>query len=1028
MKLKFTVPIFLLIMGLSIQLSAQSRVIKGMVSSAEGDPLIGANVTVKGATTGTITNLDGKYQINAETGDVLIFSYVGFEEKEFSVGEADVIDVVLGLGVSLDEVVVTALGVSREKKALGYAVDQIGSETINNSGKNDIVGALQGRVAGISIQNSSGAPGAGSSVVIRGMTSLDPNRSTRPLYIIDGIEVSDDVDIAPAKPSGADYGQASNNATQGSVSNRIMDINPDDIASMSVLKGAAATALYGVRAANGVIIINTKKGQAGKPTININFGMGINQVNRYPKTQSDFIDGNRSTTLARSGYFWDTWGPIKYEETDVTTYNPYSSFYQTGNNTSFGASLMAGTDRFNYRISAGRNNSEGVVPFSYYNKTNFSLNAGYKVNDKLNIETSFIFANSDGNTPHEGRKSVANVLAYTPTVSDMTEYTDPYTYGGNQFGGIIDHALFLAENNQYLNNLNRYIGNARLQYQFSPGLSLNYVLGFDNYGDYRNRIVHPETDEGQSAVNGPPYGFTSISNINRTSVTSNVYLSWASNLGSSISLSGNIGQYAFGYDRTRVSVIGKRFQLEGFYNLNNAADFEQSNSLLKYRNLAVYADITAGFKDYIYLTLSARNDWSSTLPAANRSYFFPSANLSVLLSEMLALPDFISYLKLRGSYSIVGKDADPYVVGEYYNAAFAVPFNGIVGYQVSSNVGDENLRPEFTNSLEAGLELKLFNNRLGLDFTYYQNDLQDMILPVPLSNATGASRYVTNAGSMSTNGMEAAAYLDLFKSDNGFNWNIGVNWSTYEGTIEEINTGVDEIAIMDLRSVQYKYVLGGKVGDMYGYAFNRTEDGDLIIESDGLPRVNWDTSVYLGNAFPDFTMGLVNDFSYKGLGLSFLWEWKKGGKVIDIATNYSRGNGQLAETENRYEQVIFNGVTEDESGNYVTNDNPVELTALNWYRNWTTFRYPPEADLQDASWVRLRNISLYYNLPKSLLKNLAIENVRLTLTGNNLFLNTPFNGFDPESNYFGPNSNIYGYTGLRTPGVKSINFKLNLTF
>jgi TonB-linked SusC/RagA family outer membrane protein len=1028
MKSIFTATFFLFLLGFSIQLTAQERIISGMVSSTEGDPLIGANVTVMGAAMGTTTNLEGRYEIRAERGDVLLFSYVGYEDREVKVVDQTVIDVRLGIGVSLDEVVVTALGLTRERKALGYAVDQVGSDVIGNSGKNDIVGALQGRVAGVTIQTASGAPGAGSSIVIRGMNSLDPGRSSRPLYIIDGIEVSDDVDVAPAKPAGADYGQASNDATQGSVSNRIMDINPDDIASMSLLKGAAATSLYGVRAANGVIIINTKKGQAGKPVVNIHAGFGYNQVNRFPNVQTRFIDGNRSTTLARPGYFWDTWGPLKYAETDVPTYNPYQAFYQTGNNLGFGASLTAGTERFNYRISAGRNNSEGVVPHSYYNKTNFSLNAGYQVSDRIQVETSFIFTHADGNTPHEGRKSVANVLAYTPTTADMTQYSEPYTYGGNQFAGIIDHALFLAENNQYLGNLNRYIGNARLNYKLSEGVSLNYVLGFDNYSDYRNRIIHPETDEGQSAVNGPPYGFTAISNIGKTSVTSNLYLSWARDLGSDFSISGNMGQYTFGYNTNRVSVIGKKFQLEGFYNLNNAADFEQSNEFIRYRNLAVYADVTAGYKNYLYLTLSARNDWSSTLPAANQSYFFPSVNLSWILSEMLGLPDFISYLKLRGSYSIVGKDADPYVVGQYYDAAFAVPFNGIVGYRVSSYVGDENLKPEFTKSLETGMELKLLDNRVGLDLTYYQNNLEDMILPVPLSNATGASRYVTNAGAMRTQGWEIAAYLDLFRSKSGFNWTVGLNWSTYQGTIEEINTGVDEIAIMDLRNVQYKYVLGGKVGDLYGYAFDRTPDGDLIIDSNGFPRMRYDTTVYLGNALPDFTAGLVNDLSYKGLGLSFLWEWKKGGKVIDIARNYSRGNGQLEETTNRYEQIVFNGVRENENGEYVPNDIPVELTTLNWYRNGNRGQLSPDIDLQDASWIRLRNLSLYYNVPQSILKDLFIDKIRLTLTGNNLFVNTPFNGWDPESNYFGPDSNIFGYTGLRTPPVRSINFKVNLTF
>ncbi len=1015
-----------LLLGFALQMIGQ-RAIKGTVTSSDGDPLIGASIMVKGTSTGVISDLDGKYEIKAKDGDYLVFSYIGFNKQEVKVDGQSTIDVVMNEGVSLNEVVVTALGISREKKSLGYQAENLKSDVISNSGKNDVIGALQGRISGVTIQGSSGAPGAGSAIVIRGLNSLDPNRSTRPLYVIDGIEVSDDVDIAPAKPSSANFGVGSNNATQGSVSNRIMDINPDDVESMTVLKGAAATALYGVRAANGVIVITTKKGKSGNPTINLNFGVGINKVNRFPRVQTDFLDGHRYTSKKRS-FIWDNWGPKRSPETTEKTSNIYEDFYQTGNTNNFGASVSAGNDKFTYRISAGRSNSEGVVPFSYYNKTNFSLNTGYLLNDKLKIDVNFKYAKSNGNTPPEGRKSVANVLAYTANVADMHNYTKPYTLGGNVFVGIIDHALFLAENNKYLSDVNRYLGNAKIKYEFNSNFALNYNIGFDNYADSRERDIHPETDEGQSAVNSAPFGFTSVSNIGKTSVTSNLFLSWQKNLSSSFALSGNIGQYAYGYDRKRVSVIGKRFQLKEFFNLNNAIDFEQSNSFVKYRNLAVYADMILSYNNYLYLTLSGRNDWTSSLPKQNRSYFFPSADLAWILSDMVDLPDMFSFLKLRGSYAIVGKDANPYVVGSYFGKTFAIPFNEIVGYRQSTYIGDENLKPEFTTSKEFGIELKMFNNRFGIDATYYTNYVKDMILPVPLSNATGAARFVTNAGAISNKGIELSSYLDVLRSEDGLNWTVGVNWSKNEGKVEEINTGVDEIAIMDLRGVQYKYVLGGNLGDLYGYKFKRTDKDELIVNSIGIPEVNWDTAVYLGNALPDFIAGLTNDFSYKGFGLSFLWEWRKGGKVIDIAKNYGIGNGQLDETNNRYEQVVFKGVKEDADGKYVKNDIPVELTARNFYRNWRSYRLAPEVYLQDASWIRLRNVSVSYNLPQSLLKKSFFSGLRLTLTGNNLFLNTPYRGWDPESNYFGPNSNIYGYAGLRTPAVKSYNFKVNFTF
>ncbi len=1016
-----------ILLGFALQMIGQ-RTIKGTITSSDGDPLIGASVMVKGTDVGTISDLDGKYGIKAKDGDYLVFSYIGFDSQEVLVEGQTTVDVVLSEGVQLNEVIITGLGIARERKALGYSADDIQSEIISNSGKNDVIGALQGRVAGISIQSSSGAPGAGSSIVIRGQTSLDPSRSTRPLYVIDGVEVSDDVDIAPAKPSSANFGVGSNNATQGSVSNRIMDINPDDVESMTVLKGAAATALYGVRAANGVIVITTKRGAEGKPVINLNFGLGVDQVNRFPRVQTDFIDGHRYTTKKRN-FIWDNWGPKKYAETDVPTSNIYEDLYRNGNRNNFGVSVAAGNDKLTYRLSANRSKSEGVVPFSYYNKTNFSMNAGYKINDKLNISTSFMYAKSGGNTPPEGRKSVGNVLAYTANVADMKNYTKPYTLGGNFAVGIIDHALFLAENNKYLSDVNRYMGNVKIKYDFNPNIALNYIVGFDNYDDTRERRIHPETDEGQSGVNSAPFGFIGNTNIGKTSATSNLFLSWNKDLNSSITLNGHIGQYAYGYDRKRTSIFGKRFQLKEFFNLNNAIDFEQSNSYVKYRNLAVYGDLMIGYNNYLYLTFTGRNDWTSSLPKQNRSYFFPSVDLAWILSDMLSLPDMITLVKLRGSYSLVGKDASPYLVGSYFGKTFSIPFNEIVGYRQSTYIGDENLKPEFTTSKEIGAEIKLFDNRLGFDISYYNNYIKDMILPVPLSNASGAARFVTNAGAITTKGLEISSYLDVLRSkQDGFNWTVGVNWSNTKGKVEEINGGIDEIAIMDLRGVQSKYIPGGNIGDLYGYKFKRTKKGQLIVNSVGIPEVNWDTAVYLGSAMPDFIAGLTNDFSFKGFGLSFLWEWKKGGKVIDIAKNYSIGNGQLDETSNRYEQVVFKGVKEDSEGKYVTNDIPVELTARNFYRNWRSYRLAPEVYLQDASWVRLRNISVSYTIPTGLLKKSFFSGLRLTFTGNNLFLNTPYRGWDPESNYFGPNSNIYGYAGMRTPSVKSYNFKVNLTF
>lgn len=1025
MKRKLTLGIVAMLFLLT-QAWAQGKTVSGTVTSEDATPLIGVTVLVKNSTSGTITDIDGKYSVEVAEDAVLVFSYTGFDSQEITVGAQSMIDVTLSEGVSLDEVVVTALGISRKKKALGYAVTQLGSDEIANSGSTDVIGVLQGQIPGVQIQGSSGAPGAGASILIRGITSLDAGRSNRPLFVIDGIEVSDDVDIAPTIPGTANYGVSSGSRTQSSVSNRILDINPNDIESISVLRGGAAAALYGVRATNGAIIITTKKGAKGAPQIDVFYGAGWNKVNRTPNVQTQYIDGHRSTSKKRS-FLWDNWGSIVTDQTATKPSNVYDDFYQTGSNTSFGASISAGNETFQYRVSGSRTQEEGIVPTSFFNKTNFSVNTQYDISDRLEISASFMYANSESNMPHEGRKSVANVIAYMANTADATSYKEPYTLGGNFAVGIVDHPLFLAENVSNIVNVNRYITGAKAKYKITDGISLNYSLGLDTYSDFRDRRVHPETDEGQSAVNESPNGFTVQNAINYTSYTSNLSLSLHHDVNDAFGLDLLVGYYAYGYDKKRITTIGSRFQLEDFYNLNNALEITQSNSDRKYRNMAAYGELTGSYKDFLYISVTGRNDWSSTLPKANRSYFFPSGSLTWILSDMVDLGQAISFAKLRASYSIVGKDAGVYNIGRYYSRANSVSFNDdVLEYRASNFIGDENLKPEFSKEFEIGAELRFMNNRIGVDATYYRNTVEDMILSVPISNTTGASRYVTNAGSLENNGIELSGFFNVLRSERGLNWTTSANWSTSEGRATEINIGEEnpEIVIMNLRGVANKYTLDGKIGDLYASPFLRNEEGRLILDENGLPSMNNDTTIVMGNAFPDFIASWTNSFSIKGFEFSFLWEWKKGGDVVDATRNYSIGNGQLEATAGRHQNVLFNGVTEtgEENTTYT------EITALNFYRNSGRYRFAPEVYLQDASWIRLRNISLSYRTPKAWLVNSFISEAKITLSANNIYLNTPFQGWDPESNYFGPSSNIYGYLGYRTPQTKSFNFKVNLTF
>ncbi len=1023
MKLKFTIPILLMVWGFAIQLSAQTGMVKGNVSSTDGFALIGANVSVKGTTVGTITDLDGNYEIRAKAGDVLVFSYVGYEDVESTVGSDLTVNVVLGAGVALQEVVVTALGISREKKALGYAVEQLDADEITRTGQTNLVSALAGKVAGVQIQNTSGAPGAGTDILIRGITSLDPTRSNRPLYIVDGIEISDNTNVLPITPSAGS--NAVSSGAQSAFSNRVVDLNPEDIESMTVLKGAQATALYGIRAANGAIVITTKKGKQGKPQVGFYYGQGWENINKTPYIQTKHVDGHFNTSLPR-GYDWDTWGARAYEGETYVINDPYQTFFRQGSTRSFGANVSTGNEKYTFRISGDRYNHEGIIPETYWNKTNFGFSGTTQLTDKLHVSASLKYAKTGGNRPHTGDKSILSNLSYVATSADMTSYKTPYTYATNFAAGIIDHPLFLAENNSYVDDVNRYIAGLTMNYKLFKNFGLRYTIGLDNISDARTRVVHKETDEGFQVK-----GFVIEQNLNESTVTSTLVGEWNFQINKDIKLSGAVGQDLYMNQNKWFSIRGETMVLENFNNLNNATNFFQTNSIVRQRNAGIFGELTSSYQDFLYLTLTARNDWSSTLPKAHNSYFFPSASLSWVISDMMTLPDAFNLIKLRSSYAVVGKDANPYVVGRYYEKAGNFPFGSAVGFTQSTLIGDENLKPEFTNSLEFGFELGMFNNRLGMDIAWYQNNISDMILSVPISNASGAARYVTNAGEIQTSGWEVLLTATPFKYGK-FIWDASLNWSTNQGKVVSIEEGIEDIVLFESFGITNKYVRGGKIGDLYGYNYAKSPDGRNVIGSNGLPSVVFDSLTLVGNALPDWIAGLTNSFKYQGLEFSFLWEWKKGGDIFDMGKRNSLRNGQTLETERRNERVLFEGVNKvvgtDGSISYKDNEIWAEITPGGFYRNATYYNQAADVLLEDASWIRLRNISLSYTLPKSLLKNLYIDALSLSFTVNNAYLNTGTLGYDPELNYFGSGSNIYGYTGLVNPATKSYFLKANITF
>lgn len=1020
---KSVLSVFLLLLA-SVVVLAQQRTITGTISDADGgDPLIGANVVVKGTTTGTVTDFDGTYSISASPGDVLLISYVGYASQEIEIGDQSVVDVTLGSGTVLDEMVVTALGISREKKALGYAVQELDGDELAATLEPNITNALQGKMAGVLINSSSGAPGAGSNILIRGITSLDPSGSNQPLIVVDGIPISNQTIAGNQLPSSGSNSPA--DSEQASFTNRLADINSADIATLNVLKGASATALYGLRGANGVVVITTKQGEAGKPRINLNTSYGISDIAKAPDYQTVYREGRFGRLRFRSNgnpLRFQSFGPKVYDGV-TPVFDPIEDLFVTGNNADISLSISGGTEAAQYITSIGYTKQEGIIPFSDWDRFNVKLGGQLNASSKLTINGSVSYSNSGGNKPHSGDKSIMSSLSYHPTSFDINDYINADGTQKDYSDGIIDNPRYLAEFSTLTDDVNRFFGNVGFNYRFNNWLEADFKVGSDYYNDTRQRIVPPGLD-----VSSQTGGFIIEEDVNFNEINTLLFLKASKNLTDDLSGSFTVGHNVSSITTDVTNTRGENFTLPDFYDLSNTSNIFASKNDSKKRIVGLMGLVNLAYKDYLYLDITGRNDWSSSLPKENRSFFYPSVSVSFIPSELTDLGP-LDFLKLRGSWAQVAKDAPPHLIGATYVSASNFPFDGINGFTQSSTAGDENLKPETTTGIEFGFDARFLSNRVGIDFTYYKQNSKDQIIRVPVSNATGLSRFVTNAGEIENTGIEVLLNVTpVRKAD--FGWDASVNFSTNEGKVISIAEGIDEIEFFTggFGNIVNKLVPGGKVGDLYGFNHRKSPDGQLIIGSNGFPIVNTDSVVLAGNALPDWTAGLENTFRYKGLALSFLLEWREGGDVYDMGLRNSIRNGVMGMTERRYEEVVFKGVVDNGDGTFSPNTQAVEITGESLYRSSTRYNRATDVILEDASWFRLRRVALSYDLPGHLFDNNFIQGVKVTLSGNNLYINTPFRGYDPETNYLGAGSNVYGFTGLQTPGVKTYMATLNLSF
>lgn len=1015
-------------------IAGYGQTISGNVSDASGTPLPGVSIAIVGENTGTTTDLDGNYSITAEPDDVLQFSYLGMQTQTVTVGAGTVIDIVLQEDIAqLNEVVVTAFGIQKAKRSVGYAVQEVGSDELNRNGNQDVLSALQGKVAGVNINTTSGAAGAGSSIVIRGITSLNATADNQPLFIVDGIPISNAATPGSVLPSTGS--NAPSSSEQFSFTNRGADINPNDVESVSILKGPAATALYGLRAANGVVVITTKKGRTGEMKFNLRSTVGWSEVNKTPEVQTRWREGRAGEAVSTEdptsetgysyapGYSFGFWALGPEYGPGEPIYDNFRDLFRKAGTASHIFSLSGGKENFTYFGSLSRSDEQGIVPNTYFDRTSVKFSGNIKLSNKFSIEPSISAIISDARMPNGGDKSIMSSLSYWAPSIDVNDYLTANGGEKNYSNGIVDNPRYFAEVSSLDSKVNRFIGNTKLSYAFTDELSLQYQIGIDNYHDSRLRFVPPDIDPG-SAVQG----FIVNQAINYSEINSNLFLTYNKVFNEDLTGSFLVGNQITDI-RTR-SVLNRAEGLDpaNLMSFAAATNFFDDFGGIEQNIVGLFGDLRLEYKNALYLNITGRNDWSSTLPKDSRSFFYPAVSLSYVISQSLedagSLPGFLTYAKLRASYAEVGKDARPYATGIYYDRPSNFPFGNVDGFSQDSGGGSDQLRPERTVGVEFGGDFRFFRNRLGFDLTYYKQNSKDQIFSVPVAQSSGFSSYVLNAGEVENVGLELLLNVTPVRTTN-FNWDINFNWSKVESEVLSLPEGIDEIIFADsgFPGVVSRLVVGGSPGDLYGYTYTYNANGDRIIGADGYADINTSERVLVGNAFPDWLGSVGSTISWKGLSFSFLLEHKEGGDVYDSAQRNGIRNGVLKITEVRDVEMVLDGVLEDGTPNNI----PV-LIDENYYRNSSHYNRASEILVEDASWWRLRNLTLSYQLPAGLIDNTFFERVTFSFTGTNLWLDTDYRGYDPEGSQFSAGSNAYGFTGLQIPSTKSFLFGVNVNF
>jgi len=1031
---------------------AQERTITGTVRSSTGNsPLERVSVNVVGTTKGTVTDANGRFSITASSGQVLQFSYVGYTTYETTVGSSNNLEITLASREGqMGEVVVTALGIKKERKALGYAVTDLSAQELMKNKNTNVINSLAGKVPGVNITQFSGSAGAGASITIRGGNSTSESRQNQPLFVIDGI-IYDNSTTVPGN-TGTD-GMSRSNTT---FSNRIMDVNPEDVETLSVLKGAAAAALYGSRAADGVVIITTKKGAAGAVVVNFNTKVSTSWANKLPEAQTTFGRGSYAT----NGVFSDlnsyvSWGP-KLTSADPI-YDNIGEFFQNGVIYDNNINVSGGTSNGSFYLSGSNFKQTGIVPQTGYDKTTFRFNGEQKYGRlTLNANVAYSIADIDRTLTTAGLYGGGGNGTMGPTYTfpqtlDMKKYINPDGTQYRPFAGTlalesdIDNPYWIVNQDELTSKTRRITGGISAGYKITSWWDVTARLGYDQYttSDYTyiapGSAVPPLYQNGRLSKDIFDYTFlttTVLSNFHKKFKSFDTHLM----LGTTSEDTKTSGQNHWGYNFTTAGTIS-------FNNINTANKFFTDGTTQK-RLVGAYGEVGASYKNIAFITVTGRNDWSSTLPIQNWSYFYPSVSGSLVFTELIGRSNILSFGKIRASWAQVGKDANVYATNTYVNPPYIIGGYTAVGNQWAA--GNPIIKPEIQTSWEIGGEFRFFNGRISLDYTYYNSETENQIAQPRLAQSGGFIFSSLNTGSVINKGMEIALSGKVI-SKKDFGWDATLNYSYNKGRLGTFLPGVAYFYPTDAQFGTVKAASipnGGYFLGMTGSPYLRELDSKGVEIPNGRYQVDPTTGLYkvnannpvVGNREPDFIAGFNNTFRYKKFVLSFLLDIRKGGDVYN-GTEYamlSNGISKLT-LENDRQSVTVSGVNSVTGAEFTQTYNAnqtytIGTTAVDGkamiQRYWANYAANSYYFITSVNWLKLRSLSLTYDFTGLFKNQKVIKGISAMATGTNLFTWTNYKGMDPEVSAAGGTggSGSTGIDYLGVPAVTSFTFGINITF